>query len=153
MFILKKVVIEVVEDDNPDLSYLQQEYEGISDDGNERYKAETAARLESYLEDWHMVGVRATAILYHTYNQKTATVHRVTTAGAYGYEVEYTENTSELLETRVIRETVEDQIADLKIICSDMGIPADEFDRLSAQAQWREIGTIPMHEKFRNVDI
>ena len=59
---IENVYVEVVTDEDPDLSYLSQDYAGESEAERERCLAQDRERLAAYRRDeWSMVGVRLVA--------------------------------------------------------------------------------------------
>lgn len=52
------VIVSRVADYDADVSYLTQEYEGVSPEEQARYQAEDAARLRAYHDgEWSMIGI------------------------------------------------------------------------------------------------
>jgi predicted RND superfamily exporter protein len=54
---------QVVNDDSPDLSWLEQDYADLPEPERSKYRSQDAERLANYGTDWSMVGIRAVAII------------------------------------------------------------------------------------------
>ena len=52
---------ELIPEDCPDLSYLEQDYSDCSESDAENYRLQDATRLSEYGDNWEMLGVRAKA--------------------------------------------------------------------------------------------
>lgn len=86
---IERVYVESVYDEQPDLSWLEQDYNdpSITPEEATRYRAEDAARLDAFHRgDWYMVGVRLAADVRLVRPGRVDKIIRLTTPGIWGIE-------------------------------------------------------------------
>lgn len=112
-------------DNDPDLSYLEQDYADVPADEAARYRQQDAERLASYGETWHTVGVYAEARLKFRTPQGGWTQGAIVrTPGIWGIETD-----SEL---SYFDELGDDQLAELQEMLGALGM-TDELKLADAR--------------------
>ena len=112
-----KITIERIVDEDPDLSYLQQDYLEDSISGTERtkYIEQDKSRLDSYGNSWIMLGIRAKAeYLIPENNGQSAIIQYLQSGGLYGIESDSGEEYLQSIE--------KEEIESLKGYCKKMKI-------------------------------
>lgn len=114
---VSKITIERIVDEDPDLSYLEQDYleDSIKPEDRTKYLEQDKSRLESYGRLWIMLGIRAKAeYLIPDNNGQSAIIQELHSAGLYGIESDLEESYLESIE--------KEQLEDLKAYCKKMHI-------------------------------
>lgn len=85
---IERVYIEVVQDEDPDLSYLEQSYADVADSTERgRYLYADKLRLDAYRNsEWSMVGVRLVAELTYDREGHIDRPIEIRSAGIWGIE-------------------------------------------------------------------
>jgi len=134
---LQKIVIRTLQDDDPDLSYLEQECMG----------EEGKARLAEYGSSWWQEGIRAEATVYHTEpGSEVATIHTITSGGIWGVESD---------SDRVYKEELaREELAELRGLCLDLnGVTPEAFAEAAAKAENVEGEEDKRSSRFIHVDL
>jgi hypothetical protein len=117
--VVRNVRVIVEPDDYPDLSWLEQDYEGEPD--AELYKAQDKRRLDAYHNgEWYMVGVYATAEVIREFpNGGYQHVATARSGGLWGIESDS--------DPEYFKSVGDEQLDELKDILADMGIAAEQI--------------------------
>lgn len=84
---IERVFIEVVPDEDPDLSYLEQDYRDAPPAERERYQEQDRERLAAYREgEWSMAGVRLAAEITYDREGYIDSPLELRSAGVWGIE-------------------------------------------------------------------
>jgi hypothetical protein len=85
---------EILVDESPDLSYLEQDYVGVTPASErDKYIEQDKERLAAYnRRDWHMVGVRVVAHILVPIGGKSFRMFDIASAGLWGIESEMGED-------------------------------------------------------------
>ena len=98
--------MQTMPDSDPDLSYLEQDYNDVSPEERSRYCAQDAARLAAYhAGEWYMLGVRAIADI-EVRRMAYSTTYRLESTGLWGIESDSDDS--------YIKSVFADQCAELK---------------------------------------
>ena len=110
-----KITVKRIIDGDPDLSYLQQNYEEkeFSETQRIEYKQKDKERLESYGTFWFMLGIKAEAE-YLIPNGSYAIIQNLHSGGLWGVESDSGKDYLESIEN--------EQIDELKDYCRKMNI-------------------------------
>ena len=94
-------------DDNPDLSYLSQDYHEIEDiDEREKYRNQDIVRLENYNNSWNTIGIKAYTMIYLPIGNNSFKLQEIDSGGLWGIESDS--------EKEYIQEIKNEQIDELK---------------------------------------
>src|SRR5215217_4394240 len=116
---ISEIIVEFIQESNPDLSFLEQDYNDVEDEQErQKYVEEDKKILEDYNnQQWYMMGIMAKACIKMDY---------------IGYPSNYTQHIGELhsggiwgissLDNNLINEEKERQIKELKKIIKKMNI-------------------------------
>lgn len=122
---IEKIKIEILPDDSPDLSHLEQTYEdpSIPPEEAEKYRQQDKARMETYGQDWDMVGVRAVANLQFS----GGILQSIESPGLWGIESDSGDE--------YFREVADDELDSLRTMLQSMNADMSNFDELAEQAK------------------
>jgi hypothetical protein len=95
-----------VDDPDADLSYLEQDYADCTPEEQEQYKAQDAARLDNYGQDWYTLGIKADVSIKTATNWVVPPV--VGRASLWGIESDSGEEYLKSVEEDLIVEALED---------------------------------------------
>lgn len=121
----QKVYIEfrrdILEDESPDLSFLEQEYEDVSPKERTKYRRQDAKRLAAYERgDWYMTGIRVIAEIMVPIGGTSFCCYKLESAGLWGVESDADE--------RYIAEIERDEKASLIAAMKAIGAAVAEMD-------------------------
>lgn len=98
---------EVIHDENPDLSYLEQEYEGETPSHAAKYRQQDARRMRAYSRgDWHVVGIRAKVDILIPAGGNSFAMYTLSSPGLWGVESDSGE--------KYLEEVYQEQLEELK---------------------------------------
>lgn len=103
------IYVERIIDEEPDLSYLKQDYADCSADEAPKYRAQDKARLASYGNFWWCVGVRARVDFV-----VKGTVQTLFSSGLWGIESDSGDD--------YFDDVAAEQVAELRDICAELGV-------------------------------
>jgi len=85
---IQKITINVMIDDDPDLSYLEQDYKDTEDlNEREKYKEQDKERLDAYYRgSWNTVGVKASCEVLIPIGNKSFMTQKINSGGLWGIE-------------------------------------------------------------------
>lgn len=85
---IKNIGVKTIEDNDIDISYLQQDYNDVEDiKERERYIQEDKDRLEKlYNGYWSFIGIRAFAIVYIPIHNNSFNMQTISSSGLWGIE-------------------------------------------------------------------
>lgn len=115
MITIESLNIEELIDENPDLSYLTQDCFGKAG----------VERLKTYGDQWHMVGIRAAAIVNVPTSQGGFITQTFTSSGLWGIESDST--------TDHFQEIAREELADLEDILSQFNICLEDYDDIAEE--------------------
>ena len=102
-----EIKIKIMIDDNPDLSYLSQDYHEIEDIiEREKYLSQDKKRLENYDNSWNTIGIKAYTMIYLPIGNNSFKLQEIDSGGLWGIESDS--------EKEYIQEIKNEQINELK---------------------------------------
>lgn len=114
------IVVKRMLDNDPDLSYLTQDYGDCPPEEAERYRQEDRERLAAYDRgEWWMVGIWAEATIL-TGGPKVWVGNCIRSGGLWGIESDSSKE--------YFREVAQDELANLRDILLEMGFSEAEID-------------------------
>ena len=117
---IKEIIIKHIIDNNPDLSYLQQDYkdENVTNEENEKYQKQDKQRLDDYYKgNWHMIGIKASTDLWVDYNGYSQIIGNIHSGGLWGNESDFSDD---------IKDIDKEQLEELKDILNGLEIEIKE---------------------------
>lgn len=117
---VRRFIIRRIFDDNPDLSYLEQDYHECGPVDSAKYQAQDRARLEAYNNgEWVMKGVRAECEYLIPVNSVPPSyiIQTLTSGGLWGIESDSDEEYFKSVE--------QEELDQLKDYCTTLGIQFD----------------------------
>lgn len=105
---ITEIIIKTEIDDNPDLSYLTQNYNDVIDDNErEKYLSQDKERLDQYYRgNWFMIGISCYAIAYLPIGNNNYKMQEIDSSGLWGIESDSNETD--------LNEVKNEQIEELK---------------------------------------
>ena len=126
-----KIVLKRMYDEDPDLSFLEQDYtdKDVTEEENKKYQERDRQRLEAFRnEEWNMIGIKAEAIIHidngRWKNSKGESagwqIHKISSGGLWNIESDGSEE--------YFKEIEEQEIADLTDTLLEFGFSKSEID-------------------------
>lgn len=119
---IDKITVKRETDDNPDLSFLQQDYAEVKNEKErQKYLKQDKDRLEAYNRDeWYMMGIVAEAeVSYPMDAQGNRRIERFSSGGLWGIDSDSDE--------KYIKEVEEEQLDDLKAHLEVFNVDTSDF--------------------------
>jgi hypothetical protein len=118
---IERVYVEAVLDQDPDISYLPQDYSDVTDPRERQsYLEADRLRKESFGEDWVMIGVRAVAEVVLEVEGMVPQTIRLTSGGIWGIESDSGR--------KYVLDTGRDQLPELREQLKSLRFPSEDID-------------------------
>lgn len=108
--------IEHLIDENPDVSWLEQDYSDCTPADQAKYRAQDAERLAAFNRgDWYCIGIRAKAVVSYPCGNGSRRLETFTSSGLWGIESDS--------DADYIKTVERDELSDLQDHLSKFGVP------------------------------
>jgi hypothetical protein len=111
---IENIRIRHVVDENPELSYLEQEYKDCTPEENEKYKKQDKERLDNYGTTWYQMGIYVEADILVPKGDNVVQIIPIKSGGLWGIDSDNDPEEFEHIEAEEIRD-IKDTLAQLNI--------------------------------------
>ena len=111
------IKVRYILDDNPDLSYLEQDYksDGLTESQRQKYLAQDKQRLKNYYDgNWSAIGIKAEAQIQILNNPSSWILQTIHSGGLWGIESDSTKS--------YLEEVEQEEISELKHILRKLNV-------------------------------
>lgn len=122
---IDKFIIEVMPDEMPDLSYLDQ-FENSEEAEDQKCYLEDQKRKASYGETWVMIGIKAIAVILIPTSQGGFIMQRIESSGLWGIETDGEDRT-------YYSDVAMVQIDEIKEYLKILNVGIDDFEEKKVQ--------------------